>query len=159
MNVALLTRTHATAGRIADLTEVEATAVVYLRIWYCGSAGKAKIHQNLSLGLGRRVARDAVSSFEKLCFFAVQHGRCQFLPGALGCQCLNAGEAVFANLIANASFGQRDAAVETATLLVDPDVAETVAKLAEDCGAAFRQVSQRAQTNWQARGHPANRPH
>ena len=159
MNAVIQRNFDKVAGELFDLTDVEAMAVVYLRIWYSGIEGKRKIQNNFAMGLGQTLGQEATDAFEQLCFFGVQHGCCRISPGALSCRHVNSGEALFANLIANGAFGDRSGLRDVAAVMVGDVSKDSFSALAATVGAAFCQIRNRTQGTWHDAHHPINRPH
>lgn len=127
-------------GQVAELSRLEASVVLYLRLWTDGPDSQATVWNDFALGLGADSGRAALQSFERLCGLFVAHGRRPLMRHGVNCACLGADEACFANFVATAVDGEREDALLIATLLVRPDVAPVVTDLARDVGLSLKRM-------------------
>lgn len=139
MNMLSSARGGAAVGLVTDLPEVEAGAVLYFRLWADGPEGQASVWNALASSLGAGPARPAMKAFERLCVLTGTQCRRRLMHHSVSCACLGADEAVFANMVAAASTGDREEAAMFAALIVRPDMAPAAAYLAEQFGVALRQ--------------------
>lgn len=144
-------RGGAPVGRVADLGDVEAMAVLYLRLWCDGPEAQAEVWNDFAAALGPAPGRAALKAFEQLCELCVRYGRRPLTRRQVACECVGADESCFANFIAAAAEGQREDAMLIATLIVRADVAPGLAGLAETVGLALSRIALRA-------GAPAPQP-
>lgn len=134
-------RGGATVGRIADLTPIEAGAVMYLRLWGDGKAGRADAASDFDIALGADQGRAAMMTLDRLCSLCAHHGRRPLIRHGLGCSCLGADENCFAQMIGAASEGAREDAMMMASLIVRPDFAPALASLSEELGLVLRRMT------------------
>lgn len=133
-------RGSAPVGYVAELDDIEAASIIYLRLWSDGPDAQAQVWNDFAKCLGPDRGRRAVETFEKLCSLCARHGRRPLMRHAIQCKCIGADESCFANFIATATEGDREDAMLIATLLVRPDVAPLIASLASDFGLAVKQM-------------------
>ncbi|SMX44185.1 hypothetical protein [Actibacterium lipolyticum] len=136
-------RGGAPVGLLTELPDVEAGAVLYLRLWCEGAVSQAQVSDDFALALGMDHGRRALAAFEQLCDLCVRHGRRPLVRHQVTCKCLGADESCFANFISAAADGQREDAMLIATLLVRADVAPSLTALAEDVGIALKRMVHR----------------
>ncbi|MHA6262362.1 hypothetical protein ACXYMO_04100 [Arenibacterium sp. CAU 1754] len=134
-------RGGAPVGYISDLDAVEASVVLYLRLWHDGAAGQSRMWNDFARLLGPKTGRRALRSFEQLCGLCARHGRRPFLRHDVVCKCLGADEACLAQFISAAAQGDRKDAMLIATLLVRADVASSLVALAEAVGLALQRMT------------------
>ncbi len=134
-------RGAAPVGHITDLEPLEATAVLYLRLWCDSPCAQQKVWNDLASGLGPVAGRQALNALEDLCGLCVRHGRRALMRHQPTCKCLGADEACFANLVALATEGEREDALLMATLLVRPDVSPHLAAAAQTLGLAIKRLA------------------
>lgn len=134
-------RGGAAVGRLADLTPLEAGAVMYLRLWGEGSGGRADAASDFDIALGADRGRAAMLTLDRLCSLCAHHGRRPLIRHGLGCGCLGADENCFAQMIAAAAEGAREDAMMMASLIVRPDYAPALASLSEELGLALRRMT------------------
>ncbi len=140
MTVSNQNRGSAPVGFIAELDDIEAASVIYLRLWCDGPAAQAQVWNDFASSLGSDQGRKALRSFEDLFSLCTRHGRRPLVRHSVDCKCLGADESCFANFIATAATGEREDAMLIATLLVRPDVAPLIASLAADVGRALMRM-------------------
>lgn len=136
----------ASVGQLSQLDDLEACAVVYLRLWSDGAEGQTAVWNDLATGLGPTRGRTALAAFEDLIGVIAHHGRRPLMRHAVHCACLGADEACFARFIATATLGEREDALLMAMLLVRPDFAPHVTSVAQDFGLAIKQMLLRRPT-------------
>jgi len=134
----------APVGYVAGLAPVGVGAVLYLRLWNNGSKSRLRICSDFETLLGPAQGANAFRSFETLCDICVRYGRRPLALHHVACKCLGADESCFANFIEYASEGEREDACLIATTIVRPDMAMTLAGIAEEFGLALRCMCARA---------------
>ena len=134
-------RGGAPVGYLAELPAVEAGAVLYLHLWCSGPAAQAEVWNDLARTLGTAEGRAALAAFEELCELARAHARRPLMRHDIGCACLGADEAAFANLVAAAAEGEREDAMIFAALLMRAGMAGAAATLAERVGLALKRMA------------------
>ncbi|MFK7939360.1 MAG: hypothetical protein AB8B82_08280 [Roseovarius sp.] len=130
----------APVGYVSELDATRAAAVLYLRLWREGDAGRSQINHDWTLALGADAGQRAQDSFDALCDICQTHARRPLMRHAVMCNCLGADEACFANFIATAAEGAREDAMLMATLLVRPDMAPLVTELAARFGLMLKRM-------------------
>ncbi len=134
-------RGGAPVGHLADLSPVEAGAVMYLRLWSDGGQSRADAASDFEVALGADVGRAAMMTLDRLCALCAHHGRRPLIRHGLECSCLGADENCFAQMIASASEGAREDAMMMASLIVRADYAPALASLSEELGLALRRMT------------------
>ncbi len=147
-------RGGAAVGRLADLTPLEAGAVMYLRLWGAGAGGRADAASDFDLALGADQGQAAMLTLDQLCSLCAYHGRRPLIRHGLDCGCLGADENCFAQMIAAAAEGAREDAMMMASLIVRPDYAPALASLSEELGIVLRRMT--AYTPVPTTGHHAS---
>ncbi|KIC46739.1 hypothetical protein RA28_02970 [Ruegeria sp. ANG-S4] len=147
-------RGGAAVGRLADLTPIEAGAVMYLRLWGEGPHGRKDAAKDFDIALGADRGRAAMLTLDRLCALCLNHGRRPLIRHGLDCRCLGADENCFAQMIAAAADGDREDAMMMASLIVRPDYAPALASLSEELGMALRRMT--ASTPMPTTGHHAS---
>ncbi|WP_170786925.1 hypothetical protein [Ruegeria lacuscaerulensis] len=137
---ASLSRGGAAVGKLSDLSPIEASAVLYLRLWGDATARK-DIACKIGVDLGTEPEAVAMMTIDRLCALCAHHGRRPLIRHQVGCSCLGADENCFAQMIAAASEGAREDAMMMATLIVRPDFAPALTALSEELGLALRQMT------------------
>ncbi|KUF12809.1 hypothetical protein [Pseudoponticoccus marisrubri] len=126
-------RGGAAVGHMADLDGVEAAAVLCLRLW-----SEAEAHDRARKDPSEARALDLFAQIAQL---MVRFGRRPLMRHSVGCVCLGADEACFAQLVGAASEGAREDAMLMATLIVRPDMAPALIALAEEFGLLLRRMT------------------
>ncbi|MFC3614090.1 hypothetical protein ACFORG_09995 [Lutimaribacter marinistellae] len=134
-------RGGASVGRLADLSPVEAGAVMYLRLWGESDHGREAAARDFALALGEGQGRRAMRTLDQICMLCARHGRRPVMRHGLNCSCLGADENWFAQLVGAASDGAHEDATMLAALLVRPDMAPTLAGLSLQLGLALRKMT------------------
>jgi len=141
MNQPIANRGGAPVGLLAELGPVEAGAVRCLRLWCDGSQSQASVWSEFARKLGPAEGKRVLKNFETLCQLCVRHGRRPLMRHHIRCKCLGADESCFANFVGYASEGAREDALMMAATIVRADMADALVGLAEDFGAALRQMN------------------
>ena len=128
---------------LTDLPELEATAILYLRLWCHAPEAQAEVWNELVDVFGADRARKELQTFETLVGTMMRNARRPLMRHQLSCQCVGADEAAFANFIGAAGSGEREDAMLLASLMVKPDIAPFVTGLAETFGLCLRQLIRR----------------
>jgi hypothetical protein len=134
-------RGGAPVGHLAELPQVEAGAVVCLRLWCDGAEAQARLWTDLRGALGGGPARDALRAFERVAGLLARHGRRPLMRHHRDCACVGADEAAVATLVAAAAEGACEDAALLAALLVRPAFAPELAALAREFGLALRRMA------------------
>ncbi|MEO1470489.1 MAG: hypothetical protein AAFV86_15685 [Pseudomonadota bacterium] len=136
-------RGAAPVGRLEDLGAVEATAVLYLRLWCSGPDAQGIVWNDFAATFGGREGRVRLHGFECLVTMLVEQARRPLMRHDPGCRCLGADESAFATLIGSALDGDRAEAAAMAALLVRATAAPAIAEQARLAGLAVADVARR----------------
>lgn len=98
-------RGGAPVGFLHDLDPVEASAVIYLRMWFDGPDAQSLVWNDFATALGPRAGRKELQNFEQMCSLCAKHGRRPLVRHQVQCRCLGGDEATFANIVAHAAEG------------------------------------------------------
>lgn len=139
-------RGAAPVGLVDDLGPVESSAVYYLRLWCDGPDAQQSIQDDFVASLGQENGSRLAKNFSTLCEVYSRQGRRSLVRHDLGCKCVGADEACFANFIGYASEGEREDAILLASTAVTPSYAPLLVSLAQDFGLALRRMSLRRQS-------------
>ena len=131
-------RGGAPVGFVCDLEPVEASAVLYLRLWCEGEASQHQTARDFDLALGREQADEALDALSEICGLCQRHGRRPLMRHGLSCKCVGADEACFAHFIAAAAEGAREDAMMMALLMVPSGLVPTFYGHGEIFGRALR---------------------
>ena len=101
MSQAASQRGAAAVGYLHDLTPIEASAVLYLRLWCEGPDAQEKINSDFRIGLGVDRGDDAYAALSRLTQLIVQNGRRPLMRHALECRCIGADESCLGYLFHN----------------------------------------------------------
>lgn len=126
--------------QIADLSEIEAAAVLYLRLWFDGEDSQARVWNDFATLLGPERGRAALRTCEQLFGLCAAHARRPLMRHSVMCACVGSDEACFCNFIATALEGDREDALLIATLLVRADHAPALTALGLDYALALRHM-------------------
>ncbi|MCV2870918.1 hypothetical protein OEZ71_01280 [Defluviimonas sp. WL0050] len=126
---------------LTELDEIGAGAVLCLRRWCDGPAGRDAVTHDFTQTLGDAAGREAVGCFETLCEICFQHGERPLICHQTGCGVLGKDELFFADFIVTASEGAHDVSMKIASGIVRPDFAPSLATLAEAFGLALRRMA------------------
>lgn len=127
-------------GQINDLDDLEAKTVEYLRRWGEGTSAQNQIETELCVSLGRSDGTAAFAMLCQICEIFAFHGRRPLVRHQIGCGCVGADEACFANMIGSATRGAREDAALVASLMVRPDFSLILADLACEFGLALERT-------------------
>lgn len=136
-----ISRGGAPVGHLGELGAIEASAVIYWRLWAQGAEGQRRTQADFRSALGERVGFEAVDALAQIFDLCVRHGRRPLLRHGLGCKCIGADESCFANFIGYASECRREDAALIASLMVDPNLCLPLAGLAQTFGLALRRMT------------------
>jgi len=125
---------------LRQLDDLNACAVIYLRLWCDGAEGRAAVRRDLTNGLGPRRASTAIDAFETVISLLSQHHQRKLMRHAVDCPCLGADEATFAQFIATAATGEREDALWMAMDIVRPDMAMHLTAAASAFGLRIAQM-------------------
>lgn len=144
MNQGTRSRGGAPVGFLSELPSLEAASVCFLRLWCESAATQKQAVQDLNSLLGAGHGAVAVDALRSICDLLSRHARRKMMRHQMGCSCLGADEACFANLVAEASFGQREDAMMFAMLIVRADFAPSLVGAAEQFGLALSTLERRS---------------
>lgn len=133
-------RGGAPVGYIDEISPVEASAVLYLRMWFDGPDAQTQVWQDFASCLGPDMGQKALDSFGKLCSLCAKYGRRPLLRHGVHCKCLGGDESCFANFIGYASDGDTEDAFLMAANIVPPTLAHELVVLAKEFGTALKRL-------------------
>jgi hypothetical protein len=134
-------RGGAPVGILDDLDRAEALAVLCLRLWCDGARGQGEVARTFAKGLGEDRAASALEAFAGLLDLCVRYGRRPLMHHKVGCRCLGADEACFANFLMSAAEEEREDAMLLATLMVRADAAPILAEAGRAVGLTLRSLA------------------
>lgn len=125
-------RGGAPVAALDTLPACEARAVTWLRLWCDGPEGQAQVWSAASSSLGAGRATASLTAFERLLNVILEHGRRGLMRHSIGCGCVGADEAVFAQFLALVAKGEDEDAMMIASLLVRADMAPVLVGLGRE---------------------------
>lgn len=134
-------RGGAPVGYLSELKDIEASAVLYLRLWCEGPNTQEQVWNDIAGSFGPNHGQAVLEGFEDLCNLIIENGRRPIMHHQVTCKCLGSDKAAFANFIFAAADGDREDAMLIAALLVRSDMAQPLTALAEQFGLALRRMS------------------
>lgn len=134
-------RGGAPVGMLEELPPVEMGAVLLLRLWCEGGAGRARIQNDLTLAFGTARADRELERLAALVRTVLKGARRPVMRHGVACPCFGGDESAFANMVAAAAQGERDDAMVFALALMAPDFACAAAQLAGPVGLAILGLS------------------
>jgi len=126
-------------ARLEDLSDLEAAAILMLRIC-CDAAAGRPAPTRFRRGGPEAAAFEAVAA---LVSAAVAGARRPLARHAAECACVGADESALARMVASAAEGEREEAMLLATLIARPEHGPEVARLAERAGLELRRLALR----------------
>ena len=141
MSQAASQRGAAAVGYLHDLTPIEASAVLYLRLWCEDPDAQEKINSDFRIGLGVDRGDDAYAALSRLTQLIVQNGRRPLMRHALECRCIGADESCFATMIASAAENDHEDSMLLASVMVKAQVASVAACLAFQVASALKSMT------------------
>lgn len=139
-------RGGAPVGYLTDVSDLEASTVLYFRLWCEGPDCRARVWSDFATSLGTEHGRAALNAFEDLCTLLTRHCRRRLMRHGLECSCLGADEAIIANFVAAATQGDQEDATLLASLLVRSDLAAVLTGSAQQVGLAIQRINRRAKS-------------
>ena len=136
-----ISRGGAPVGHLGELDAIEASAVIYWRLWAEGTDGQRRVQADFHNALGERVGCEAVQALARIFDMCAHHCRRPLMRHGLSCKCIGADENCFANFIGYASECKREDAALIASLMVDPNLCMPMAALAQTFGLALRRMT------------------
>ncbi|QIE54739.1 hypothetical protein G5B40_04350 [Pikeienuella piscinae] len=136
-------RGGAPVGRLEELPDIEAAAVLFLRFWRTGATTREPAKADFHASLGQAAGEQAAATTAALVDMIERHGRRPLVHHAPGCRHVGGDEAAFANLVAAAAAGQREDAILFATLIFRTDMAFVAAGLAARFGQFLMRMTAR----------------
>ena len=131
-------RGAAAVGQLHSVPPWEALLVRQMRLWCDGPAGQAKVRRYWQGQANSVDGQDPLELFSALIQSFLTFARRPLVRHGLECECLGADEAVFAQIVADASAGNLDDAIILSGLIAMPAQAEPIALLAGRVGTSFR---------------------
>jgi hypothetical protein len=125
-------------GQLHTLTAWQSLLVQHLRLWCDGPADQSKVRHDWNASLNATGGEVTLEVFDALIQCLQTYARRPLIRHELDCACLGADEAVFMQVVSDASDGHLDDAVMLAGLIALPAYAEQIAILAGQVGASFR---------------------
>ena len=127
-------------GYLNEFSDLEASTVIYFRLWCDGPNTQTKVYRDFFNVLGSEVGKESLKSLEKLCQIISDHGRRPLIRHDSECKCVGADESCFANLVVSAVKGESDDAMLIATLLVSPAFAPDLVTCSLEFGLALQKI-------------------
>lgn len=138
-------------GQLHTLAAWQSLLVQHLRLWCDGPAGRNKVRDDWSASLNAADGEVTLEVFGALIQCLQTYARRPLIRHGVDCGCLGADEAVFTQVVSDASDGHLDDAVMLAGLIALPAYAEQIAILAGQVGASFRATATTNKDNrWSA---------
>lgn len=134
-------RGAAPVGHLGELSAIEASAIIYWRLWAEGTDGQRRVQSDFRNGLGEPAGLEAVQALAGIFDICVRHSRRPLMRHGLGCKCVGADENCFANFIGYASECRREDAALIASLMVNPNLCMPLAAMAQTFGLALRRMT------------------
>lgn len=128
-------------GEIDGLPPVELATVVCLRLWCDGTEARDGLRREAARSLGPGFGPEWTEALGNFLDVMLHFGRRPILRHAIGCRCLGADESAVATMVAAATAGEREDAMLIGMLLVRPDMAPSLASLAETVGLGLKRMS------------------
>ena len=148
-------RGGAPVGFLTELTQTEAASICFLRQWCESPQTQKQAIKDLTDLLGSIHGPAAINSLGQICNLFAQFARRPVMRHHPKCPCLGADEACFANLVAEAVWGDREDAMMFAMLIVRADCAPGLVALAEQFGLALSVLNRGVASHW-SEGMPMN---
>ncbi|AGI66760.1 hypothetical protein OAN307_c44800 [Octadecabacter antarcticus 307] len=136
-----ISRGGAPVGHLGELGPIEASAIIYWRLWAEGTDGQRRVQSDFRSVLGETVGFEAVHALAQIFDMCARHCRRPLMRHGLACKCIGADESCFANFIGYASECKREDAALIASLMVDPNLCIPMAALAQTFGLALRRMT------------------
>lgn len=134
-------RGAAAVGMLIDLPALEQGAVLMLRHWCDGEAGRISVAEDFSLSLGPSRGAEAVNALAHLVTLFARHGRRPLMRHGVTCSCLGGDESAFAQMVASAAQGDREDAMAFALTMMPADTAYEAVQMAEPLGLAIQSMA------------------
>ena len=128
-------------GFIKDLGDIEASAVIYFRLWFDNPISQEDVYSDFYTVLGAEDGENSLRSMKQLYQLFADHGRRPLIRHDICCKCVGADESCFGNLIAAAIEADQEDAMLLASLFVKPKVAPVLVILAKNFGLALKKIS------------------
>jgi hypothetical protein len=120
-------RGAAPVGVMHELPPLEATAILFLRVWCQGGSARDAIAADFASVTSGPKATQALADFDALMGLVLSQSRRTLMRHDCKCSCFGGDESAFANLIAAAALADADEAMLfAATLLKAPAAYEAV---------------------------------
>ena len=127
-------------GYLNEFSDLEASTVIYFRLWCDGPDSQSKVYRDFFNVLGTEIAKESLKSLDKIYQLISDHGRRPLMRHDSECKCVGADESCFANLVVSAIKGENDDAMLIATLLVAPTFAPDLVTYSVEFGSALQKI-------------------
>ncbi|MCT4611285.1 MAG: hypothetical protein N4A70_19015 [Pelagimonas sp.] len=134
-------RGGAAVGLLKELTPIEVSSVIYLRLWSEDATTQAQLNSEFIQSLGLDQGMTAIEALGDMAYIIARHGSRPMMRHAIGCKCLGSDEACFAQLVALASAGETREAQMMAALMTRPTSAEKLVNSAVKFGRALERMA------------------
>lgn len=141
MSAPQMSRGCAPIGFVDELPDLEARAVLLMRLWCDSSRTQAAVREDFLTGLGALDGARAARDFGALIDVLQATARRPVMRHKLSCKCLGADESAFANLVGAGAEGAREDAFLIAVHMVPPCAAPLAADLAQHVGLALKRMT------------------
>lgn len=136
-------RGGAAVGQLKELGTVEASSVIYMRLWTEDAGRREMMGHEFMHALGAEAGMRATQALAEMTYLMAQHGRRPLMRHAIDCKCLGGDEACFAQLVGLAAEGDLHEATLMASLMVPAGYAPKLAESAREFGHALARMAGR----------------
>ncbi len=130
-------RGAAPVGMIHELPPLEATAILFLRVWCQGGLARDTIAADFASVTAKPKAAQALADFDALMRLVLSQSRRTLMRHDCKCSCFGGDESAFANMIAAAAMADADEAMLFATTLLKAPAAYEAVRLARALAHPF----------------------
>lgn len=129
----------APVGVMEELPRLEASIVLYLRLWCDSPEGQADVWQDFHNFYGKN-ANVHMTGFEALMVTVMKHARRPLQRHQIKCSCVGGDENAFANFVVAAALGEREDAMLLASNFMRVDMALVATSMAEKVGLSLSRM-------------------
>ena len=147
-------RGGAPVGYLEEFGELEASAILYMRLWCAGPEARRRVCEDFLAFLGPKRGEIAFMRLGSLLRRLHEFGRRPLIRHHETCRCVGGDEAAFANMVAAAASQDREDAALLATNFMRADMAMLTVALAQEFGLSLKLLVN-ALSDVQAKSHPA----
>ena len=133
-------RGGAPVGYLEEFGELEASAILYMRLWCAGPEARRRVCEDFLALLGPKRGEIAFMRLGSLLRRLHEFGRRPLIRHHETCRCVGGDEAAFANMVAAAASQDREDAALLATNFMRADMAMLVVAEAEEFGMSLKQL-------------------